>query len=743
VDAATGIIITVAGGGTGGLGSAATAANIGIPQDVVIDSSGSLYILSNVLYGISYYPNTILKVTATAPPAIGLGTTPPNLAFETLLNGTAPAQTLAISNAGGGTLNWTATPSASWITLSAYAGTGSTNVAVTVNTVGLAPGSYSGTITVAATEASNTPQTAAVTLTVLPFVSGLVKVSGDTQAAAINSALSQPLLVRAATGTGTPAAGVQVKFELAGQPAGATGASLSATTAITESQGQAQTLLTLGDQPGTYGVRVLAAGWMQEVVFTATATATVGSLSAAASVVTASPGTVAADGSRRAVVTVIPRDASGRNLGSGQTVTLGRTGSGTLSSVTDKGDGSYTATLTAPATTGSALLSATVNSTALTATATVNFVVPVVVAGTGANFAPAREALAIDAADNVYFPTAHYGGAGSDCCGVSRLDALSGAVTSVPDLAVGFGGYVDGVAVDRWGSLYYGRFNSGDSSSGNRVRGFIYKKEALSGANATISGSGVNGVGVEEGPAALASLNGDYEAPYRLTVDRFGNLYIADYPTNRIRKIEAATSLIKTVAGIGSGPYAYGGGGYGGDGGPAAQALLNNPRHVAVDEAGNLYIADRYNHRIRKVDAVSGTITTVAGNGTEGFSGDGGPATAASLHRPGAVVVDRWGNLYIADGSDHNNPSPAGGRIRKVDAATGIIITVAGGGTGGLGSAATAANIGIPQDVVIDSSGSLYILSNVLPGTTYPNTSEGDGDGAAGDCLGAPAEYLL
>jgi len=356
---ASGQALSVTSTTTGTNGQAATILTLG--------SQPGTYAVAATSAGAVGSPVTF-TATAGLPtgvaPVITLGITPPRLAYEAALNGNAPTQSVSITNTGGGTLNWTASADQPWIVLAPTSGTVPATLVVGVNTAGLAPGSYSGTITVAATGASNTPQTAPVTLAVWPFASGLVKVSGDNQTAAINSALSQPLVVRAATGTGTPAAGLQVRFELAGQPAGATGASLSATTATTDSQGQAQTLLTLGGQPGTYQVRVLAAGWMQEVMFTATATATVGSLSAAASVVTANPAVIAADGSSRAVITVIPRDASGRNLGSGQTVTLSRTGSGTLSSVTDKGDGSYTATLAAPATAGSALLSATVNGTA-------------------------------------------------------------------------------------------------------------------------------------------------------------------------------------------------------------------------------------------------------------------------------------------------------------------------------------------------------------------------------------------
>jgi len=125
----------------------------------------------------------------------------------------------------------------------------------------------------------------------------------------------------------------------------------------------------------------------------------------------------------------------------------------------------------------------------------------------------------------------------------------------------------------------------------------------------------------------------------------------------------AQPGTITTVVGTGTA-------GFSGDGGAATAAKINSPRGLFIDGAGNLYIADRLNHRIRKVDA-DGIITTVAGTGVQGFSGDGGPATAAQLNDPTGVAVDEAGNLYIADAENH--------RIRKVDTG-GIITTVAGTG---------------------------------------------------------------
>ena len=162
-----------------------------------------------------------------------------------------------------------------------------------------------------------------------------------------------------------------------------------------------------------------------------------------------------------------------------------------------------------------------------------------------------------------------------------------------------------------------------------------------------------------------------------VAADRAGNVFFVDQ--NTVLRLDAATGILTLVAGNGT-P------GFSGDNGPATSAQLNGPAGVAVDSAGNLYIADTGNHRIRKVS--NGVITTVAGNGTPGFSGDNGPATSAQLYNPVGVAVDSAGNLYIADAGNN--------RIRKVS--NGVITTVAGNGTCGFSGdngPATSAAVGL------------------------------------------------
>jgi sugar lactone lactonase YvrE len=224
----------------------------------------------------------------------------------------------------------------------------------------------------------------------------------------------------------------------------------------------------------------------------------------------------------------------------------------------------------------------------------------------------------------------------------------------------------------------------------------------------TIAGNGTAGFSGDGGQAALAVLSG----PTGIAVDASGNLYIADFGNDRIRKMSTA-GVITTVAG--NGTYAFSG-----DGGPATSAALWAPSAVAVDAAGNLYIADGLNYRVRKV-STSGTITTVAGNGTAGFLGDNGPATSAEFNwnaGGAALAVDSTGNIYIVD---QNNK-----RIRKVDT-TGVITTFVGGGTTtnilGQGQpAAPATSVTFqPSCVAVDTAGNVYtalndILIQVTPG---------------------------
>jgi DNA-binding beta-propeller fold protein YncE len=222
--------------------------------------------------------------------------------------------------------------------------------------------------------------------------------------------------------------------------------------------------------------------------------------------------------------------------------------------------------------------------------------------------------------------------------------------------------------------------------------------------------------------------------PFDLGFDAEGNLYFSDTFNHCIRRVDARSHVITTVAGCGEAGYA-------GDGGSATRARFNEPYGIAVDKAGNLYIADRHNHCVRRVDAASGIVTTLAGNGSSGYSGDGAAASRAGLVEPNGVALDpEQKRLFIADVADH--------RVRVVDLATGIIRTFAGTGSpahSGDGGPATAAGIHGARAVKVGPHGTVYILERqgstlraVDRQTGIIQTIAGTGDKAyAGD--GGPA----
>lgn len=208
----------------------------------------------------------------------------------------------------------------------------------------------------------------------------------------------------------------------------------------------------------------------------------------------------------------------------------------------------------------------------------------------------------------------------------------------------------------------------------------------------SLAGNGTPGYSGDGGPALNAQLSG----PSGVAFDAAGNMYVAEEANHVVRKVDVHTGTVTTIAGLG------GFAGFAGDGGPAASSRLFAPRDVAIDSAGNLFIADSWNVRVRKIDAQTGFISTVAGDGVAGFSGDGGPATAAHLGFPTGVKVDAAGNLYIAD-SENN-------RLRKIDH-SGVITTIAGTGTAGFtgdGGPATAAALSFPVQPALDGAGNIY-----------------------------------
>ena len=277
--------------------------------------------------------------------------------------------------------------------------------------------------------------------------------------------------------------------------------------------------------------------------------------------------------------------------------------------------------------------------------------------------------MTLDASGNLYF---------ADYCNmrVRKVDAATGIITTLAGTGVaGFNGdsqpatsaqlyYPAGVALDASGNLYIAEYFN------HRVR----KVDAATGIITTVAGTGISGWNGDNQPATSAQLSG----PVGVAVDASGNLYIADRGNELIRKVNTA-GIITTVA-------------------------FSPSEDVAVDASGNVYIADYPGHLVLKMDATTGTISTVAGTGVAGFNGDNQPATSAQLNGPTGLAVDASGNLYIVDYNDS--------RVRRVDAATGIITAVAGTGDAGFNGdnqPATSAQLNLPVGVAVNASGNVYI----------------------------------
>ena len=219
----------------------------------------------------------------------------------------------------------------------------------------------------------------------------------------------------------------------------------------------------------------------------------------------------------------------------------------------------------------------------------------------------------------------------------------------------------------------------------------IRKIDAVTGIITTIAGNGTSGSSGDGGDASLATLT-----PLDIKVDALGNIYVVDEVAHRVRKINAATNTITTIAGTGIA-------GFSGDGGLATSAQLNAPIAIALDNNGNLYISDSGNHRIRKVDATSGLITTIAGNGTLGSLGDDGDATQAQLDVVVGLAADASGSVYLTSFDN---------KIRRIDTTTGIITLVAGTGVAGFsgdGGNALQAQLNLPWGIMIGNFGDLYV----------------------------------
>ena len=336
-------------------------------------------------------------------------------------------------------------------------------------------------------------------------------------------------------------------------------------------------------------------------------------------------------------------------------------------------------------------------------------------------------------------------------CRVRKVDAGTGAISIVAGTGVcGFSGdggpptsaqlsSPAGLALDRHGDLFI------TDTANCRIRKVDFGSNTIT----TVAGNGTCGFTGDGGPATSASLRLSDVAMVPslfvwsdIALDESGNLYIADIFNCRVRKVNTA-GTISTIAGSGATGFTCGA--FSGDGGPATAARLSHPVAVAVDDGGDIFVAELQNCRIRAVEAGTGIIETIAGNGTCASSGDGGPALSASLQALRGLAMDAAGDLYISEFNFAGTPlSPVDCHVRRVDMSTGDIDVVAGSDTCGFdgdGDDATAAEINTPADIALSCDGNLAfaeplnsrlrVVSGISSGGPAPDT---DHDGLGYIC---------
>ncbi len=298
--------------------------------------------------------------------------------------------------------------------------------------------------------------------------------------------------------------------------------------------------------------------------------------------------------------------------------------------------------------------------------------------------------IALDSEGNLYI-------ADSENHVIRKVEVKSGVITTVAGCVVSEGTSQSSSSSDS-GGFPYSESMDPLADTDSPVMSSYATNSDISGMVRYVAGKAVGGTrfGGDGGPADQAFLN----FPSAIVVDGNGVLYIADTLNHRVRRVDPQSSIITTIAGTGQGKF-------GGDGGPATAAHLHEPAALAILEDRLLYIADQSNNRVRVVDLSTNMISTAAGNGEAGYTGDGGAAHETGISGPSGLALDTTGNLYIADTFN--------GRVRKVDRASGILETVAGdGGEFRLELGANEGSISLsrPYDIAVDSANNLFVTDS-------------------------------
>ena len=650
------------------------------------------------------------------------------LTFSAAAGQAASSQTVTVGNVGGGSLQWVASPTAPWLSVTPGSGTNSGTVNVTASAAGMPAGTYNANIAILAS-AANAPLSIPVILTVTgaqgnPLVSsgGIVSAAGSSPGIARGSVASiygtaLADLPASATTVPLPLAMVNVQVSVNGLKA---------------------PLWYVG--PGQINFQVPFEAPLQGQASVIVSRDGVASAPSNVTLTPYAPSIFMYQRTANSLDPIIVHAANnqlvtpGSPAVAGEYLTVYGTGIGDLNVLPVTGALSpenpvATATLTPTATIGG--VKAPVTFAGLTPDAVGLAQFNIQVPGN----LPAGPSLPMVIA---------FGSAASQPVNLSVQFNPPAAGTITAMAGNGTAGFTGDGGVATSSELSQPTKMAGDAAGNiyildalnNRVR-----KVDANGIITTFAGNGISGLSGDGGPAVNASLalgGNPFLNPGGLAVDAKGNVFISDFYNHRVRKV-TPNGIITTVAG--SGPVGYPGS-YSGDGGAAINATLDEPEGIAFDAAGNLFISDWGNHRVRRVDA-SGTITTVAGNGLYQIGvqnlGDGGLATNAILATPVDVVIDRLGNLYIADYSNS--------AVRKVDTA-GIITRIAGNGSitsyGGDGGLAINAGLYGPGSLALDGNGNVYVADRgnarirmITPAGLISTVAGGATAGSGGD--GGPA----